>query len=107
MFTHFVCADLIDGEELIDPTRPLFQNTSIISDQPSVVDTTGFELTFVRAGSTSPIAVINKQQVRLGDVIGGALVFAIDRNGVTLLRNNEEIRINVHGTGIKAPVAER
>ena len=64
-----------------------------------------YDVSFVRAGSSSPMAVINEQRVTIGDVIGGALVTAIDRNGVTLLINDEERRVTLYATNVKSPAA--
>lgn len=104
-------ADMIDGEELADPTRPLLQMQA-----PERVQEGGgvesrllparYEVTFVRAGSTTPMAVVNDQRVTLGDVIGQATVIAIDRSGVTLRVNNQEQRVSLFTTNVKrAPAA--
>lgn len=101
-------ADVIDGEDLTDPTRPLVRPLADIEDgddfleQFSSVLPSSFELSFVRASSSSPMAVINDRRVTIGDVIGGAEVIAIDRSGVTLLLNGEENRINLYGSSVKA-----
>ena len=98
-------ADVIDGEDLVDPTRP-FQ-LAAVSDDTSIIDLirtvvpSSYDLSFVRAGGDSPIAVINQQQVTIGDVIGGAEVIVIDRSGVTLKTNNEEQRISLYGVSVK------
>lgn len=105
-------ADMIDGEELADPTRPLAVNmvrsgAGEIAGVVSRVPATGFEVTFVRAGSSSPMAVINNQRVTLGDVVGGATVIAIDRSAVTLSIDDEERRVSLFTTNVKsAPVAD-
>lgn len=105
-------ADEIDGEELVDPTRPFFvalnsNSDASILDLVRTVVPSSYDLTFVKAGSSSPIAIINNQQVTIGDLIGGALVVAIARNSVTLLINNQEREINLFSTSIKSPVTER
>lgn len=98
-------ADVIDGEELADPTRP-FQFTAV-TDDTSILDLirtvvpSSFDLSFVRAGGDNPIAVINQQQLTIGDVIGGAEVIVIDRSGVTLRTNNEEQRISLYSVSVK------
>jgi len=107
----FSNADVIDGENLVDPTRPFFTNINSESDSDSILEMvrtvvpSSYELTFIRAGSSAPMAVINDQQVTIGDMIGGAVVMTIDRSSVTLLINDEEKQINLYGTNIKAPVA--
>lgn len=104
----FSNADVIDGENLVDPTRPFFTNidnaSESILDMVRTVVPSSYELTFIRAGSSAPMAVINDQQVTIGDMIGGAIVMTIDRSSVTLLINDEEKQINLYGTNIKAPV---
>ena len=103
-------AELIDGEELVDPTRPFFFSESN-PDEGMVelirtVVPASFDISFIRASDTSPMAVINDQRVTIGDVIGGAQVVAIDRSGVTLLINDQERRISLYSTDVKAPSAD-
>lgn len=106
-------ADVIDGEELVDPTRPIFVNRSSPVEDDAVLDMirrvvpSSYDVSFVRASSSAPMAVINDQRVTIGDTIGGATVVAIDRNGVTLSINSEERRISLFGTSVKTPVVER
>lgn len=106
-----VQADLVDGEELRDPTRPLFvraqESTSgeVLSMIRNVVPAS-YDLSFVRASSSSPIAVINSERVTVGDVIGGATVVAIDRSSVTLSINGEERIISLYSESIKSPVTQ-
>ena len=99
-------ADVIDGEELVDPTRPFrviaSNNDSFVDDLMRNVVPSSYDLSFVRAGGDSPLAVINQQQVRIGDVIGGAEVIAIDRGGVTLRINDEERRVSLYGVSVKS-----
>lgn len=108
-----VLADVIDGEELADPTRPLMlvgtgsdATDSSVADMIRAVVPSSYDVSFVRASSTSPIAVINDQRVTIGDQVGGATVVAIDRNSVTLSINDQERRISVFGRDIKTPAAQ-
>ena len=109
----YVAAEVIDGEDLVDPTRPFAFTALGVDTDTGFLDRfvtavpTSFEVTIVRASSSSPLAVVNNQRVTIGDSIGGALVIAIDRSGVTLLVNDEEIRVNLYNTNIKAPVVTR
>ncbi len=100
-----VSADVIDGEELVDPTRPLslgiVDDNSLVQDLIRNVVPASYDLSFIRAGSTSPMAVINRQRVTIGDIIGGATVKAIDRSGVTLLVGDEERRISLYDVSVK------
>lgn len=101
-------AEIIDGEEFVDPTRPLLMSAprgnvdSSVSDMIRNVVPASYDVSFVRASSSSPIAVINDQRVTIGDQIGGATVVAIDRGGVTLSINDQERRISVFATNIKS-----
>ena len=112
VMTNQVFAEVIDGEELVDPTRPFTFNV-VGDDQNDFLDRfldvlpSSFEVTFVRAGSSSSMAVVNDQRVTVGDVIGGAEVIAIDRSGVTLLIDGEERQIRLYGTNVKAPAIAR
>ncbi len=106
-------AEIIDGEDFIDPTRPLImlatQREGVESAAQNMIRNivpSSFTVTFVRASSNSPMAVINEQRVTLGDEISGATVIAIDRSGVTLSVNNEERRYSVYQTNIKSPVTQ-
>lgn len=107
-----VFAEIIDGEELVDPTRPFIFKV-VGDDQIDFLDRfvdvvpSSFEVTFVRVGSSSSMAVVNDQRVTVGDVIGGAEVIAIDRSGVTLLIDDQERRIRLYGTNVKAPAIDR
>lgn len=98
-------AEVIDGEELSDPTRPFLlrevDNSSVLDLVITVVPAS-YDLSFIRASSSSPMAVINQQRVTIGDVIGGAEVVAIDRSGVTLRINDKEKRISLYDVSIKA-----
>ena len=113
LFCGSLAADVIDGEELVDPTRPLFAGAVVESDDTGLPDRTrnilpaNFDVTFVRASSSSPIAIVNDQRVTVGDTIGGAQVTGIDRNGVTLSVNGQERRITLFGSGVKTPVNAR
>ena len=104
-------ADQIDGEELIDPTRPIFLRANGVEETTDVlamirnVVPASFDLSFIRAGRT-PIAVINSERVTIGEVIGGATVIAIDRASVTLDVNGNERRISLYDNEIKTPVAQ-
>ena len=105
-------ADVIDGEELFDPTRPLMPGNLSETNDASILDMirnvipTSFEVTFIRAGSSSSIAIINDRRVTIGDTIGGATVLEIDRSGVTLLIDDQEMRVSMYNTGIKSPAVD-
>ena len=108
-----VAAVVIDGEELLDPTRPFYFQVIEDSNNPDGLElirsvaTVSFDVSFVRASNRSPLAVINEQRVTVGDVISGATVLAIDRSGVTLLIDGEERRINLYSNSVKSPAIIR
>ncbi len=106
-------ADLVDGEELMDPTRPLFLvpvgEGSISEDVMTMIRNvlpTSFDVSFIRASGSSPMAIVNSEQVTIGDSVGGASVVAIDRNSVTLSINGEERRVSIYGDSIKSPATQ-
>ncbi len=108
---QIVRADIIDGEDLVDPTRPinLSANTSSGVSIPRPVISlfqANYEVSFVRAGSTSPMAIVNDQRVTLGDLVGDAEVVAIDRSSVTLRIAEQEQRISVFDTSVKSVARE-
>jgi len=99
-------AEVVDGEDFIDPTRPLaltrIQRPVVQGERPDDgAVARQFEVTFVRAGSSVPIAVINDQRVTIGDTVGQATVVAIDRSGVTLSVHNQEQRVSLISTSVK------
>lgn len=105
-------ADVIDGEDLVDPTRPLFFTNGPAEDVDltalyRTVVPASFDINFIRASSSNPIAVINNLQVTIGDTIGGATVVGIDRDTVTLLINGEEQIISLYKTSVKSAVISR
>ena len=110
--TAGVNAEVIDGEELADPTRPLqFSSQSgNEDDEPAVqnffrrIIPDTFSLSFIRAGGNTPMAIINQRQLTVGDIIDDAEVIAIDRDGVTLRTSDEEKRISLYGISVKSNV---
>lgn len=113
LMTSVSHGDLIDGEELVDPTRPLLapveigenRGTDVINMIRNILPSS-FDVSFIRASSTNPIAVVNSERVTIGDSIGGASVVAIDRTSVTLSINGEERRISLYGDSIKRPATQ-
>ena len=111
--TQAVCADVIDGEDFVDPTRPLLAGGSRDAGAAGAgqLDVTSFirnvlpssyDVSFIRASGTYPMAVVNNERVTIGDSVGGAEVIAISRNSVTLLIDNEERSFSIFDTALKA-----
>ncbi len=105
-------AQTIDGEVLRDPTRPfsVARNSLVGSGNDANSDRllpaglftrSNFNVTFIRDGGTSPMAVVNEQRVSVGDLIGGATVLAISSDGVTLSVNGLEQVITTFGPAVK------
>lgn len=107
LFGNFVQADVIDGEDLIDPTRPLVPAYNGELGQPIVIRNFvpgSYSLTFIRASISNPMAVINNQRVTIGDVIDGATVSKISRSTVTLTSEENEQVIGLYDTSVKRAV---
>jgi len=113
LYGAFAHGDIIDGEELFDPTRPLIivagTQAVQVGGNPLLEsfrseELTNFEVSFVRASESRPMAVVNQQRVTIGDLIGGAEVVAIDRDGVTLAVDGFERRVSVFSNSVKGPV---
>ncbi|MFT6056021.1 MAG: hypothetical protein ACJA2D_000943 [Pseudohongiellaceae bacterium] len=107
-------AEIIDGEELVDPTVPLAalltENEGIGLDLSALYQNIGpenFELSFIRASNTNPMAVINDQRVTVGDIIGGATVTKISRSSVTVQIQDEERVIGLYNTSVKRAVLKK
>lgn len=105
-------AETFGGEELKDPTRPagaaavasegegflagLFGSaTSLLSSN--------YKVTFIRAGGTEPVAMINEKLVKTGDMIGEAEVISIDAQSVSLRVNGAIQRVASYSDTVKTP----
>jgi hypothetical protein len=98
-------ADLIDGEELVDPTMPFGARIGISA--PPGNAGANYKVSFIRAGGNAPVAVINEQQVSVGDLVDGAQVTAIERDQVTLLVSNERVAIRLFQQNSKTAVNDQ
>ncbi len=106
-------AELFDGEELKDPTRPAGAPL-VMSDEEqeegffaglfgsaTQLLNSGYTVSFIRAGGAEPVAMVNDQLVRTGDSIGDAQVVAIDSEGVSLRVNGEIQRVTSYSSSVK------
>lgn len=105
-------AEVIDDEELVDPTVPfaemLIENKDIgLGALYQNIVPENFDLSFIRASATNPMAVINDQRVTVGDLIGGATVTRISRSSVTILIQDEEREIGLYDTSVKSAVLKQ
>lgn len=85
----------IDGEVFRDPTQPPWavMGTGDMAGEfitPGRISLASFRLSFVRAGGVTPVAVINDQQVSVGDDIDGVQVMSIRPGEVVLRIDGEE-----------------
>lgn len=107
-----VSAEVFGGEDLKDPTRPagaplvaegeggegflagLFGNaTSLLNNN--------YKVTFIRAGGSEPVAMINERLVKTGDMIGQAEVVSIDAQSVSLRVNGAIQRVASYSNTVK------
>lgn len=109
-----VQAELFGGEELKDPTRPagaplaaegeggegflagLFGNATGLLNS-------NYKVTFIRAGGSEPVAMINERLVKTGDMIGQAEVISIDAQSVSLRVNGAIQRVATYSDTVKTP----
>lgn len=106
-------AEVIDGEELKDPTRPMGavrgaearQGEGFLSGLLGSAEgllNQAYTVSFIRAGGTDPVAMINDQLVRAGDRVGEAEVVAIDRDRVSLRINGEVRQVMSFDSSVKS-----
>lgn len=111
-------ADVIDGEELKDPTRPMGairggqagQGGGLLSGllgNAEALLSQAYTVSFIRAGGTNPVAMVNDQLVRAGDRIGEAEVVAIDRDRVSLRINGEVRQVMSFDSSVKSRAGTR
>ncbi|MDP2347754.1 MAG: hypothetical protein Q8N34_08510 [Gammaproteobacteria bacterium] len=95
---------VIDGVSYRDPTRPAGATLSQ-TEFAAVPGRPTYTVTFIRAGSTNNVAVINGQVVSRGDRIDGALVKAIDDDSVLLEVNGETLEISTFRANFRTPAS--
>ncbi len=107
-----VQAEIIDGEELRDPTRPADatlprngQNllTGLFNNAAGLLGS-GYTVSFIRAGGSEPVAMINEQLVKAGDMIGDVEVVAIHADSVSLRVNGVVQRVSSFDASVKSRV---
>lgn len=106
-----VSAEIFEGEELKDPTRPVGASLSNgIEGEGFLADLFGsatsllnsnYKVTFIRAGGTTPVAMINERLVKTGDMIGEAEVISIDAQSVSLRINGAIQRVTSYSNTMK------
>ncbi len=105
-----VSAEVFGGEELRDPTRPVGATLSaeggegflsgLFGSATSLLNS-DYKVTFIRAGGSNPVAMVNEKLVKTGDMIGQAEVISIDAQSVSLRINGAVQRIASYNDTVK------
>lgn len=95
-------AELVDGEELIDPTAPFLLEVDSAKPAVNIFATiNNFDVSSILIREDFRLAVINSQRVREGEFVGSARVVSIDESSVTLNIGGEIRVLSLHGAVIK------
>lgn len=73
-----------------DPTRP-----PVVAQRSVIIDKPAYNLSWLRIGSITKMAVVNGKRVQVGDVVDGAKVLSIAHSGVTLDVGSQEQLISL------------
>ncbi|MGJ8688410.1 MAG: hypothetical protein ACSHXZ_02720 [Gammaproteobacteria bacterium] len=114
LLSPIVQADIIEGEDLRDPTRPADAVRPAGSAQGDLLSgmfnsasgllNRGYSVSFIRAGGSEPVAMINEQLVKTGDMIGEAEVVAIEADSVSLRVNGIVQRVSSFDASLRSKV---
>lgn len=103
----------IDGETLLDPTRPMGARAvqdgegGAQSDASSVSSGPArYRVNFIRAGGDTPMAVVNDQIVTVGDEVNGAEVLSIKQGVVRLGIDDGETVVSAWSASIRETANE-
>lgn len=95
---------------LVDPTMPLQLSLEGVSQErlgervtEVVIEQKTYTVSSILVRPDAKFALINQRRVSEGDEIEGAVVTRIDREGVTLQRGIESIRLSLYKQSIKKP----
>ena len=95
---------------LVDPTMPLQLSLSGVTEDKLgervtevVIESKTYQVSSILVRLNGKYALINQQHVQEGDEIEGAVVAKIDRDGVTLQRGIEAIRLSLYKDSTKRP----
>ena len=95
---------------LVDPTMPLQLSLEGVSQErlgervtEVVIEQKTYTVSSLLVRPDAKFALINQRRVSEGDEIEGAVVTRIDREGVTLQRGIESIRLSLYKQSIKKP----
>lgn len=98
---------LIDGEMFRDPMQPMSayrNNATAVDVLPELPNRSDFTVNFVRAGGSSPVAVINNQSLTVGDELSGMRIMEIRAGEVVLAASGQEYVLTTFGSAVRTPV---
>lgn len=95
----------IDGQIYRDPTQPVGMTLSSgqVQGQAAVSGRRTYTVTFIRAGVSNSVAVINGQVVGNGDTVDGALVRAIETDKVLLSVEGQTLEVSTFRPTFRSP----
>jgi hypothetical protein len=95
-------AELVNGEDLIDPTAPFLLRADSNAPLLNVFATfNNYEVSSILIRPNLRLAVVNSQRVRVGDSIGNAEIVNIEQDRVTINLEGETRELMLHGGSIK------
>lgn len=99
-------AEMVNGEDLIDPTAPLLLQASPTSSLLDIfVSSDNYEVTSILIRPSLRIAVINGKRARIGDIVGNAEVVNIENDSVLIRINGEESELRLRDGSVKTQIA--
>jgi hypothetical protein len=97
----------IDGQTYRDPTQPVGMTVragQVQGQGPAAVSgRRTYTVTFIRAGASNSVAVINGQVVGNGDTVDGALVRAIETDKVLLSVEGQTLEVSTFRPTFRSP----
>ncbi|MFT5321217.1 MAG: hypothetical protein ACI934_001365 [Pseudohongiellaceae bacterium] len=97
-------AELVNGEEMVDPTAPFFlraNGDAAIANTSLITTFDNYEVSSILIRSNLKMAIINSQRVSEGDRVGNAEVVNIESNVVTINLDGELKELKLHGGSVK------
>lgn len=100
---------LIDGEVLRDPMQPVSayrRNERVQEVLPELPNRSEFTVSFIRAGGSSPMAVINDRTLMVGDELSGMRIMEIRAGEVVLGAAGQEYILTTFGSAVRTPASD-
>jgi type II secretory pathway component PulC len=99
----------IDGEVFRDPTQPPQLAPAVLpagaaGPAPDLSSRMNLVVSFVRAGGTQPVAIINNTVLTIGESIDGAMVTDIRPGQVVMTAQGQEFVLSTFGRSVREPV---